>query len=192
MLLRPLLQLAAPDVSQEVYGVPEYVACLQSALLNENATLFRRRYYLNGSHAGFILSITDPAQNPDDIDAIRTALREAKGPGNFRNLFLYTPGGKADGIKVIPIAEVAAKDEFMNMKNVTRDDVLAAHRVPPVLLGILPNNTGGFGDVEKAAGVFARNELRPIMSVFEEINAWIGETVVAFDPYSVAAAPAGP
>jgi len=33
------------------------------ALLNEAATLFRCKYYLNGSHAGFIMYMTDPAQS---------------------------------------------------------------------------------------------------------------------------------
>lgn len=174
-----------PDVSQEIYGVPAYLAAMQSALLNEAATLFRRKYYVNGSHAGFILYLTDPAQDPTDIDALRTALKEAKGPGNFRNLFLYAPNGKHDGLKVIPVAEVGAKDEFLSIKNVTRDDVLAAHRVPPQLLGIVPNSTGGFGDVEKAAAVFARNELVPLTSVFTDLNAWMGEEVVRFDPYVV-------
>ncbi|MBB6244156.1 hypothetical protein [Rhodanobacter sp. MP1X3] len=41
---------------------------------------------------------------------------ESKGPGNFRNLFLYAPGGKKDGTQMIPISEVAAKDEFFNIK----------------------------------------------------------------------------
>jgi PBSX family phage portal protein len=177
--------LMEPDVSQEIYGLPEYAACLQSAFLNENATLFRRKYYLNGSHAGFILYLTDPAANPDDVDGLRAALRDSKGPGNFRNLFFYAPNGKADGMKVIPIAEVMAKDEFLSIKNTTRDDVLAAHRVPPQLLGILPNNTGGFGDVEKAAAVFARNELVALMTVFQDLNEWVGETVIAFDDYGV-------
>ena len=176
-----IFHLADPDINQEIYGLPGYLAALQSALLNESATLFRRKYYRNGSHAGFILYMTDPAQNPEDVDA----LKDAKGPGNFRNLFMYAPNGKADGIKVIPIAEVGAKDEFFNMKNVTRDDVLAAHRVPPQLLGMPPANTGGFGDVEKAAGVFARNELTPVMAEFQAINDWMGEEVVTFDPYVV-------
>lgn len=33
--------LLAPDINQEIYGLPEYLSALQSALLNENATLFR-------------------------------------------------------------------------------------------------------------------------------------------------------
>ena len=180
-----IFHLMEPDVNQEVYGLPEYLSALQSAWLNEAATLFRRKYYKNGSHAGFILYMTDSAQNQADVDALRTALKEAKGPGNFRNLFMYAPNGKKDGIQILPVSEVAAKDEFFNIKGVTRDDVLAAHRVPPQLLGVLPNNTGGFGDIEKAARVFARNELKPLQSRFREVNDWLGEEVVVFEEYEL-------
>lgn len=184
-----VFQLAEPDINQEIYGVPEYLSALQSALLNEAATLFRRKYYLNGSHAGFILYMTDPAQDEADINALRTALQNAKGPGNFRNLFMYSPSGKKDGMQLIPVGEVAAKDEFIGIKTASRDDILAAHRVPPQLLGIIPNATGGFGDVIKAAKVFAANELRPLQMRFLEINAWAGEEIVRFDPYTLSEQP---
>ena len=151
-----------------------------SCTLNESATLFRRRYFNNGSHAGFILYISDPAQQQDDIDAIRQALKDSKGPGNFRNLFLYSPSGKKDGVQLIPISEVAARDDFFNIKNVSRDNVLAAHRVPPQLLGIVPTNNGGFGDVTSAAEVFVKNEIRPLQERFREVNEWAGLEIVSF------------
>jgi len=177
--------LMEPDINQEIYGMPGYTAAIQSALLNEAATLFRRKYYVNGSHAGFILYMTDPAQSQADIDMLRKAMRDAKGPGNFRNLFMYAPNGKADGLKVIPIAEIGAKDEFFNLKNISRDDVLTVHRVPPQLLGVIPANIGGFGNVAEAAKVFSVNELSPLMEVFRDINTWMGEEAVVFEPYAV-------
>lgn len=181
------IHLMEPDINQEVYGLPDYLAGLQSAFLNESATLFRRRYYLNGSHAGFILHLTDAAMNQEDVDAIRDAMKRSKGPGNFRNLFLYTPNGNKDSLKVVPVAEVAAKDEFLGIKNATRDDVMAMHRVPPQLMGVLPNNTGGFGDVEKSAKVFWRNELFPLQERFREINDLLRIPVVDFQPYQLEA-----
>lgn len=183
-----VFHLLEPDLHQEIYGLPEYLSALQAALLNESSTLFRRKYYINGSHAGYILYVSDASQNEEDIGAIRQALRDSKGPGNFRNLFLYSPNGKKDGVQVIPISEVAAKDEFLGIKNATRDDVLAAHRVPPQLLGIVPNNTGGFGDIGKAATVFVKNELEPLQSRLSELNDWLGEEVIRFRPYDLAAA----
>lgn len=180
-----IFHLIEADINQEVYGLPEYLAALNSAWLNESATLFRRKYYLNGSHAGFILYMTDPAHNQDDVDAMRKALKESKGPGNFRNLFMYAPGGKKDGIQILPVSEVAAKDEFFNIKNVTRDDILAAHRVPPQLMGVVPSNSGGFGAVEPAARVFVQNELEPLQARFQELNEWLGMEVVRFEKYTL-------
>jgi PBSX family phage portal protein len=184
-----IFHLMEPDVSQEIYGIPQYLSALQSAWLNEAATLFRRKYYRNGSHAGFVMYMTDAAQSQDDVDSLRKALRESKGPGNLRNLFMYAPNGKKDGIQIIPVSDVTAKDEFFNIKGVTRDDQLAAHRVPPQLLGIMPNNTGGFGAIEPAARVFARNELVSLQSQLMELNTWCGREVLRFTPYELSEAP---
>ena len=87
----------------------------------------------------------------------------------------------------MPFGEITAKDEFNGIKNVTRDDLLAAHRVPPQLMGIMPTNTSGFGDVEKAAKVFAINELYPIMEDLKALNDWLGVEVFKFNPYALAA-----
>lgn len=184
-----LCHLMQSDIDQEIYGVPEYLSALNSAWLNESATLFRRRYYKNGSHAGYIMYMTDPAQDNRDIDALREAIKSSKGPGNFTNLFMYAPNGKKDGMQVIPLSEVAAKDEFFNIKNVTRDDMLAAHRVPPQLIGIVPNVTGGFGNVSDAAKIFNTNEIKPLQAKFKAINEWLGKEVVSFTNYDLDIAP---
>lgn len=180
-----ICHLREADINQEIYGLPEWMAALQSALLNESATLFRRKYYNNGSHAGFILYMNDPAQNEEDVNALRKALKNAKGPGNFRNLFVYSPNGKKDGLQVIPVSEVAAKDEFHNIKNITRDDMLAGLRIPPQLMGIVPTNAGGFGSIRDAALVYAANELEPIQTRMLQVNDWLGEEVIRFKPYDV-------
>ena len=177
-----VVHLLDADVHQEIYGVPEYLSALHAAQLNRSATLFRRKYYDNGSHAGFILYMTDPAQNQADVDAMREALKQSKGPGNFRNLFMYSPNGKKDGIQLIAISEVAARDDFAAIKNTSRDDMLAAHRVPPQLLGVIPVNAGGFGDVEKTTRVFMQNEIAPLQARMLGLNARIGAEAFRFRP----------
>ncbi|RRV04452.1 phage portal protein [Pseudomonas sp. v388] len=175
-----IFHLREADLHQEVYGVPEWICALQSALLNEASTLFRRKYYENGSHAGFILYLTDPAQSEADIDALRHALKNAKGPGNFRNLFVYSPNGKKDGLQLIPVSEVAAKDEFNSIKNQTRDDVLASLRIPPQLMGIVPQNAGGFGSIKEATEVWVENELGVIQGRINAVNYWLEVCVLNF------------
>ncbi len=178
--------LLEPDPMQQVYGMPEYLSSLQSGLLNESATLFRRRYYLNGAHAGFILYISEEGVNKTDSDALREALRGAKGPGNFRNLYLHVPGGKENGVKVLPIAEVGAKDEFLNIKQTTAEDMLAAHRIPPQLIGVVPKNAGGFGNVKDAAAVFYEMEIVPIQERMRELNDALGVEAVKFERPAIA------
>ncbi|MEJ2803151.1 phage portal protein [Comamonadaceae bacterium PP-2] len=180
---RSIFHLREDDLNQELYGVPEYLSAMQSALLNESATMFRRRYYENGSHAGFIMYLSDAAVSVGDVDKLREQLRRSKGPGNFRNLFVHAPGGKPDGLKLIPVSEIAAKDDFSAIKNASMADVLAAHRVPPALLGIIPNNTGGFGNAPDALAVFVENEIKPLQTRLQAFNEWAGDDIIRFTPY---------
>ncbi len=80
---------------------------------------------------------------------------------------------------MIPVSEVAVKDEFFSIKDITRDDLLAAHRVPPQLLGIVPSNAGGFGTADTAARVFGRNEIAPLQAQFTPFNEWAGDEIGA-------------
>lgn len=178
-----IIHLYEPDITQEVYGIPSYLSSVNAILLNEAATLFRRRYYKNGAHAGFILHMTDALQTQEDVDDLEYAMQQSKGAGNFRNLLLYTPNGQKDGVKVIPIAEVAAKDEFYNIKIASRDDQLAGHRTPPQLIGVVPQNAGGFGDIEKAAKVFYYNEILYYQNMLKTINERVGIEVIRFSDY---------
>jgi PBSX family phage portal protein len=174
-----VVQVLQPDINQEIYGVPEYLSALQSALLNEAATLFRRKYYLNGSHAGFIMYATGQFAE-GDTDKMREALRGSKGPGNFKNLFVHAPEGKEHGIKILPISEVGAKDEFLGIKGATQADVLAAHRVPPQLLGIVPAQGSAFGNPADATAMFLELEIQPLQAAFADLNVQLGVEAVRF------------
>ncbi|MDH7641181.1 phage portal protein [Sphingomonas oryzagri] len=175
-----VIQITQPDLNQEYYGIPEYVSALQSAFLNEAATLFRRKYYENGSHAGYIMHAKGQFTNID-TDTLKEALRRSKGPGNFRSLFVQTPEGKDTEIKIIPIAQLGASDEFLGIKGTSRDDILAAHRVPPQLLGIVPaQGSSGFGNPLQATDMFDELEITPIQAALLDINEQIGVEAVKF------------
>lgn len=158
------------DVEQDVYGVPDYLGGMHSLLLNESATLFRRRYFNNGAHAGFIFYTNDPDLSEEDEENLRLQIESSKGVGNFRSMFVNIPGGTEKAIQLIPVGDVATKDEFEKIKNITRADVIAAWRMNPALAGIMPENVGGFGDIEKIDRVYTNNEIRPIAQLFLQIN----------------------
>jgi len=64
--------------------------------------------------------------------------------------------------------------------------MLAGLRIPPQLMGIVPQNAGGFGSIRDAALIYAANELEPVQARLAQLNEWIGDEVIHFKPYELA------
>ncbi len=158
------------DPLQSVYGVPEYLGGINSVQLNESSTLFRRKYYVNGAHMGYILYSSDANLKADDEKELKDAIKNSKGPGNFKSMFLNIPNGKEKSVQIIPIGDFSTKDEFEKIKNITRGDIIAMWRISPALAGVLPENAGGFGDLDKITRMNYENEIVPIQRVLLKIN----------------------
>lgn len=161
------------DVTQGIYGMPWYLGAIQSMLLNEDATLFRRRYYRNGAHMGFILYSSSAGLSHDDQESIKKAVQQSKGIGNFRNVFLHIPGGREKDIQILPVGDFSTRDDLSRIKNLSRDDMIAAHRMPPALSSVIPEGAANFGDITKVDAVYQKNEIEPIRDVLLGINEWI-------------------
>lgn len=73
-----VLHLTEPDIKQDIYGVPEYLGGIQSVLLSEDAGLFRRKYYINGAHMGYILVTNDADLDDEDAKIIKKKVQESK------------------------------------------------------------------------------------------------------------------
>lgn len=48
---------------------------------------------------------------------------------------MYSPNGKKDGDQIITLSKVASKDECLNIKNVSRNGMMAAHRLATQMKG---------------------------------------------------------
>jgi PBSX family phage portal protein len=158
------------DTGQTVYGMPDWIGALHDVFLNSEATLFRRRYYLNGAHMGYILYTTDPNLDKEIEEEIKENIRQGKGAGNFKQMYINIPNGKDKGVQVIPIGDTSQKDEFQRIKNISGDDIMLSHGVQPVLIGVKPENSGGFGDIEKTEKYYRKNEVPALVSPFLELN----------------------
>jgi PBSX family phage portal protein len=158
------------DTQQQIYGVPDWIGGLQSALLNQDATLFRRKYYVNGAHLGYILYTNDAKMDPKLVKALQQKVREGKGVGNFKSLHVHIPKGEEKAFQIIPIGDISQKDEFKNIKDISASDVREAHRVPPILMGVIPANNGSLGDPIKIKQVYDELEVQSMTRAFEVVN----------------------
>lgn len=165
-----ILHVAEYDTQQQIYGTPDWLGGLQSALLNQDATLFRRKYFVNGAHLGYVLYTNDAKMNPDLVKALQEKVRQGKGVGNFKSLHVHIPNGGEKAFQIIPIGDISQKDEFMNIKNISANDVRIAHRVPPILMGEAPVGNGNLGDPEKVERVYIRIEVQAMAQNFLDLN----------------------
>lgn len=138
-----------------------------NGLLNSEVTIFRRRYYHNGAHTGGVLYCNDTSlTNEVEKETIQN-LEQSKGIGNFSTIFVHIPNGDPEGIKFMPIGDISAKDEFNNVKNISAQDILTAHRFPAGLAGIIPGNIGSLGDPIKVREAYRQDEVIPVQRMFE-------------------------
>lgn len=173
------------DVTQEIYGISSWFAALSSVWLNEDATLFRRKYYLNGAHSGFLLYMNNAAISDEQEQQIIEALNSAKGLGNFKNMFINGKGKDTEKSKpeLIPVGKIDARDEFSNIKNVSKGDILTAHRIPLELMSVAQDGFTTSLDLNKVDKIFYKNELKPVAESFLELNDWTGKKVIDVSEY---------
>ena len=48
---------------------------------------------------------------------MRKAMRDTKDLGYFPNLIIYARNGKRDGTQILPLSEVATRDDFLTLRN---------------------------------------------------------------------------
>ena len=176
-----IIHIMEPGVKQEIYGEPEYLGGIQSVLLSEDAGLFRRKYYLNGAHMGYILLTNDINLDDDDAKRIASEVKNSKGPGNFRSIMMNIGKSSAkEPVQIIPVGDISTKDEFERVKNITMKEILSMHRMQPGLSGIIPDNVGGYGDLEKIRNVYHALEIEAMQQPFLELNEHLGKEVISF------------
>ncbi len=171
------------DVTQEIYGVPQYLASLSSIWLSEDATLFRRKYYKNGAHSGFLLYVNNPNLTDEMEKEIKSSLNSAKGLGNFKNWFINGKGKDNEKPELIPVGQINTKDEFYNIKKVTTEEILTAHRIPLDLMSVVREGLSSGGDLNKIDAIFYKNEILPLAEKLLDINEFLGKKILKIKPY---------
>ncbi|WP_375751595.1 phage portal protein [Vibrio sp. HN007] len=176
-----IFHLAEYDIAQELYGLPGHVSGLTSIWLNDDATLFRRQYYRNGQHAGYLLYMNEPSMTKNQEEEIKAKLQAKEGMA-FKNMFVNAKGKDTKAPELKPIGQVEAKDSFKDVKNQTMNDVLALHRVPIELMSVRRESITSL-DLNKVDWLFHKNELLPLIDAMQELNEFVGTKVITVNEY---------
>lgn len=155
------------DPFQQIYGIPHWIGAVQSILLGEDARLFQRLYFRNAGNTGDFL--TTSGLSSDDQKLFDEKIDGLKGKGKFKRVTIHLPKGDIDKIfKAIPHSVGTEKLDISKLASLSAGDILEGWRIRPELAGMMPENTGGSGDLSKIMEMDHLNEVIPLQQLFAD------------------------
>ncbi len=160
------------------YGEPDYLATLKQIILNQKADIYNEKFFDNGARPDMAIIYENAEPSQQQLDAFKDFFGNSfKGYQNSHNtlvLFGNDVGDKDAKIRFEKLGEIE-DISFEKLKKVARDEIAAAHGLPPRLLGITESSAlGGSGELMGQLHQFNEVEIKPkielIESFFDSIN----------------------
>lgn len=154
------------------YGFPDYVAALAAVQLVQALHQHNYDFFTNRGVPEFMLFLLGKKLSPEDWDKVEKALKAHVGLGNSHKslaLNIQDPEmkiqleklaieGKSDAAMYVPMAEALSLE------------IVSAHRVPPLLAGIvIPGRIGSANELPNALMAFQILVIGPAQMAFESM-----------------------
>ena len=151
------------------YGYPTWINALESLRLDKSVKIFFSSFFENGAIPDLIIALEGADFSKDVKNRIAEALRQTKGVINsHKTLVLGLPFDNAR-LHIETVTSPIAAMDFSKIGNPSRDEIIAAHGVPPRLLNIIPaGQLGGEGDGDSQLEMFYRITVDPEQKFLEE------------------------
>lgn len=155
------------------YGEPDYVAAINQIVTLYKADIYNANFFDNGAkpEMAFIFEGKNPSKQ--QVEAIKQYVKaDLKGyKDSHKSIILATGTADGDQDPKIRIEELGKIEDmsFKSLKEVGRDEIIAAHGVPPRLVGVVnPNALGGGGELVSQLEMFNKITVMPKTEMFEE------------------------
>lgn len=151
------------------YGYPTWINALEALRLDKSVKIFFASFFENGAIPDLIIALEGADFTPEVKNAIKLALQQTKGVVNsHKTLVLGLPFDNAR-LNVQTVTSPIAAMDFSKIGDPSRDEIIAAHGVPPRLLNIIPaGQLGGEGDGDSQLEMFYRITVDPEQKFLEE------------------------
>ncbi len=166
------LHLKYDSILSDFYGEPDYLAIIKQIATLFKADAYNNLFFENGGkpELAFIFEDSDPSD--DQIDAITSFVKKSFGgyKNAHKNLILTTGEGNGETKPKIRIEKIGEVEDlsFEKLKAVGRDEIAAAHGVPPRLLGIVEKGgLGGGGELMGQVNMFMETTINPRLELIE-------------------------
>lgn len=166
--------------SGKFYGEPDYLTTLEQIQTSKKADGYNTSFFDNGARPGFGIIFENSSPNEQQIQSFKEFFgTNYKGYENAHKSLLLHTGKQSEGQ---PPAKVKLEKldgvedmSFEKLKNVGRDEIIAAHGVPPRLAGVITAGQLG-GGTELIDQLHAFNEviIKPKIQIVQDFFDNIG------------------
>jgi len=165
------------------YGIPDYIAAAESGSIEIDYLIqkYNRSKFENGFMPSAIIEIDGAMSDSEAEDLISLAQDKLTGEGNNgKILFLIKDGAGTGGGSNVQILKDDKDGSFMEYQELTRNNIVTAHRWQPALSGIVSsgkmNNTGS--EIRISYDLVMRTVIQDtIEQVFKPMRSAIGKVL---------------
>lgn len=150
------------------YGLPEWVAALEALRLDQEKKSFYAAFFKNFAVPSLAVVLTGAEFDETTEATIREGFKQVKGVDNAHKTMLLSVPFEDAKISFEKLM-VDLKDlPFEKLSQSTREEILAAHGVPPRLVGIVTAGAlGGGGEMEGQMLSFVEMKVKPRMAYLQ-------------------------
>ncbi len=159
-----LIWLSTYDPASDYYGAPEWLAALAALALDRQAVSYNLGLFRNGMMAATAVVVEGGALDEPGLQVVRDFFRDnATGAANAGRVLVLQQERDGAKVRVERLAVDTARDlGFVAGRAALRDEVVAAHGVPPRMVGILSaGQIGSTNEVQGQMELFLDAVIRP-------------------------------
>jgi len=191
-----VIHLRMPTSQNRWYGMPRWLAAVPSIELAQCLVQYKFDFFLNRGVPEFLLFLLTQSKLPEaDWKSIETSLRANIGLGNsHKSMALNITDPEAQVILHKLNTDSKSEENFPQTKEVLATAIVTAHRVPPLLAGILiPGKLGSTNELPNALMAFQALVVGPNQRIIQQTfgktlgskEAGLGLTLTDFESYTV-------
>jgi hypothetical protein len=167
-----VIAIMDPSSGSRYYGVPSWLAAVADMELNQAVRQHQFDFHVNRGVPEFLLFLTGGKVAPATWNAIVDAMSAYVGVGNSHKSSAFNIVGDDIEVKLekLEANDVIKGDFYTKMTEALATTIVSAHRVPPILAGILiPGKMGAANELPNAIMAFQTLVIGPWHTIWQSI-----------------------
>lgn len=176
-------------LTDEVYPTPMYIGALTSLEISTQIPNYHLHNILNNFTPNVIINFNSGSNLADDVmaEAEQKVYEKFAGTDNAGNIMLSFNDNKDSATTIERLADDGLENKYNSLKESIKDDIYAAFRVNPILIGLNNHNTG-FNKQEfaEAFTLYQKTVIKPmqqdIVNAFQKV---FGENCIEIKQFEI-------